>query len=150
MTSAPPTIATSPMAEWLVRLAAGEDRRWRRRWAVLAGLAALVIAWGSLTPGSELPDTLPWDKASHFIGYAGLAGLVGLAGLRLPLAFLAALLLGVAIELAQLPVPGRSGGDGADILANGLGAAAAVLGLHAVRRVCRRRPPRPRQSEPRP
>lgn len=135
------------MADWLYRLAAGEDRRWRRRWAVLACLALLVVAWGSLTPGSELPETLPWDKASHFIGYAGLAGLVGLAGVRLPLAFLAALLLGIAIEFAQLPVPGRSGGDGADILANGLGAAAAALGLHAFRRFCLRRPPR---SLPRP
>ncbi|WP_280547144.1 MULTISPECIES: VanZ family protein [unclassified Halomonas] len=130
------------MADWLYRLAAGEDRRWRRRWALLACLAVLVIAWGSLAPSSELPETLPWDKASHFIGYAGLAGLIGLAGVRLPLAFLAALLLGIVIEFAQLPVPGRSGGDGADILANGLGAASAALGLHAFRRVCLRRPPR--------
>lgn len=130
------------MADWLYRVAAGEDRQWRRRWAVLAGLAALVIAWGSLAPGSELPDTLPWDKASHFIGYAGLAGLIGLAGVRLPLAFLAVLLLGIVIEFAQLPVPGRSGGDWADILANGLGAASAALGLNAFRRICLGRPPR--------
>lgn len=138
------------MADWLARLAAGEDRQWRRRWAALACLAALVIAWGSLTPGSELPETLPWDKASHFIGYAGLAGLAGLAGVRLPLAFLVALLLGIAIEFAQLPVSGRSGGDWADILANGLGAASAALGLHAFRRVCLSRPPRPGQSASRP
>lgn len=150
MTSAPPIIATSPMADWLYRVAAGEDRRWRRRWAVLVCLAALVIAWGSLTPASELPETLPWDKASHFIGYAGLAGLVGLAGLRLSLAFLAALLLGVAIEFAQLPVPGRLGGDWRDILANGLGAATAALGLHAFRRVCLGRSTRPGRSVPRP
>lgn len=130
------------MADWLYRVAGGEDRQWRRRWAVLAGLAVLVIAWGSLTPGSELPETLPWDKASHFIGYAGLAGLVGLAGVRLSLAFLAALLLGTVIEVAQLPVPGRLGGDWADILANGLGAASAALGLHGFRRVCLGRPPR--------
>ncbi|SEL22666.1 VanZ family protein [Halomonas daqiaonensis] len=121
------------MADWLARLAAGEDRQWCRRWVVLACLAALVIAWGSLTPSSELPETLPWDKASHFIGYAGLAGLVGLSGVRLPLAFLAALLLGIAIEFAQLLVPGRSGGDWADMLANGLGAGAAVLLLVGLR-----------------
>ncbi|MDN3556007.1 VanZ family protein [Halomonas maura] len=118
-----------PEAGWL--------RRWhdrRRLWAWLAVAAALVVAWGSLMPASELPKALPWDKASHFLGYAGLAGLMGLAGLRLPLAFLAAVLFGVAIELAQMPVAGRFGGDAADILANGLGAAAAVLALAGVRR----------------
>lgn len=122
------------MTEWLDRLAAGEDRQWCRRWTVLACLAALVIAWGSLTPSSELPETLPWDKASHYIGYAGLAGLTGLAGVRLPLAFLATLLLGSVIEFAQLQVPGRSGGDWADMLANGLGAGTAVLLLFALRK----------------
>ncbi|MDZ7853844.1 MAG: VanZ family protein [Halomonas sp.] len=122
------------MADWFHRLVVGEDSSWRRRWAVLACLAALVIAWGSLTPSSELPETLPWDKASHFIGYAGLAGLIGLAGVYLPLGFLAALLLGIAIEFAQLLVPGRSGGDWADILANGLGAGAALLLLVGLRK----------------
>ncbi|MGM0983085.1 MAG: VanZ family protein [Pseudomonadota bacterium] len=122
------------MADWLDRLVAGEDPQWRRRWAALACLAALVVAWGSLTPSSELPEALPWDKASHFIGYAGLAGLVGLAGVYLPLAFLTVLLLGIAIEFAQLLVPGRSGGDWADILANGLGACAAVLLLLGLRK----------------
>ena len=130
------------MADWLYRLASGEDRRWRRRWAVLASLALLVIAWGSLTPSHELPETLPWDKASHFIGYGGLAGLIGLAGIRLPSAFLAALLLGIAFEFAQALVPGRVGGDWVDILANGLGAAVAALILYALRRICRRRPTR--------
>src|SRR5690554_7231196 len=67
---------------WLRRL---HDQR--RLWAALAVVGALVIALGSLTPGSEMPDNLPWDKANHFVGYAGLAGLIGLAGLRLPFAF---------------------------------------------------------------
>ncbi|MFG6158546.1 VanZ family protein [Halomonas sp. 1390] len=106
---------------------------WRRLWAVLAVLAALVIAWGSLTPGSELPGSLPWDKASHFIGYAGLTGLIGLAGVRLPWALLISVLYGAAIEVAQIPVPGRLGGDLQDILANALGAACAVAGLKALR-----------------
>ncbi|MBB3230557.1 VanZ family protein [Halomonas stenophila] len=118
-----------PEPGWLKRW---HDRR--RLWACLAVAAALVVAWGSLTPASELPEVLPWDKASHFLGYAGLAGLTGLAGLRLPLAFLAAVLFGVAIELAQIPVAGRFGGDVTDILANGLGAAVAVLALAGVRR----------------
>jgi len=105
----------------------------RRWWLVLAGCAALAIALGSLTPGSEMPGRLPWDKASHFLGYAGLAGLAGLAGVRLPRAFTITLLYGIAIEYAQLLVPGRSGSDWGDILANGLGAATAVLALHGWR-----------------
>ncbi|MBS9404622.1 VanZ family protein [Halomonas sp. TRM85114] len=121
------------MVEWLRRVAWSEDSKWRRRWALLAGLAALMIAFGSLVPGNEMPSNLPWDKANHFIGYAGLSGLMGLAGVRLPLAFVAALSFGIAIELLQIPVAGRGGGDWADILANGLGAAAAVVVLLGLR-----------------
>lgn len=121
------------MLEWLRRLAWSEDRKWRRRWALLAVLATLMIAVGSLAPGNEMPSSLPWDKANHFIGYAGLAGLLGLAGMRLPLAFAAALSVGIAIEFLQLPIAGRSGGDWADILANGLGSAAAVVVLLGLR-----------------
>ncbi|MGM0701758.1 MAG: VanZ family protein [Pseudomonadota bacterium] len=114
---------------WLV---VWHDRR--RLWAALAVLAAFTIALGSLTPGSEMPSRLPWDKLNHFLGYAGLAGLVGLAGLRLSLAFVVTLLYGAVIEVAQLAVPGRSGGDPADLLANAIGAGAAVLLLSALRR----------------
>lgn len=117
----------------------GRETTWRRLWAVLAVLAALVIAWGSLTPGSELPGSLPWDKASHFIGYAGLAGLLGLAGVRLPWALLISVWFGAAIEFTQIPVPGRLGGDVQDILANTLGAACAVAGLKALRHLRVRR-----------
>lgn len=126
------------MAEWWRRLAGGEDGQWRRRWALLAGLAALMIAVGSLAPGDDMPANLPWDKANHFIGYAGLAGLLGLAGIRLPLAFAAAVSFGIAIEFLQIPVAGRRGGDWADILANGLGAAAAVAVLWGLRGLMRR------------
>ncbi|MCC5881018.1 MAG: VanZ family protein [Halomonas sp.] len=105
-----------------------------RLWAVLAVLAALVIAAGSLTPGSEMPTNLPWDKFNHFVGYAGLAGLVGLAGLPLGRTFVFVVLYGIFIEYLQIPVPGRSGGDWADILANSLGAATAVLVLAGIRR----------------
>ncbi len=120
---------------WLQRL---HDRR--RLWAALAVLGALVIALGSLTPGSQMPSNLPWDKANHFVGYAGLAGLIGLAGVRLPLALLVSVLYGIVIEYAQIPVPGRSGGDWADILANGLGAAFAVVLLYLLRHGLLRRP----------
>ncbi|MBA2778014.1 VanZ family protein [Billgrantia kenyensis] len=118
-----------PDTGWLQRW---HDRH--RLWAVLAVLAAVVIAVGSLTPGSEMPSNLPWDKFNHFVGYAGLAGLVGLAGLPLLRTFIAVVLFGIFIEYLQIPVPGRSGGDWADILANTLGAGTAVLILAAVRR----------------
>ena len=106
----------------------------RRLWAVLAILGAIAIAIGSLTPGSEMPETLPWDKFNHFVGYGGLTGLVALAGVRLPWAFATAVFYGIFIEYLQIPVPGRSGGDWWDILANTLGAATAVLVLHAFRK----------------
>ncbi|MCE8021771.1 VanZ family protein [Halomonas sp. MCCC 1A11036] len=125
-----------PEARWLRW---SEERKWHRLWAVLAVLAAVVIAIGSLTPGDEMPTNLPWDKFNHFVGYAGLAGLIGLAGLPLVRAFIAAVLYGVCIEYLQIPVPGRSGGDWADILANTLGAGTAVLVLAAARRYLLRR-----------
>ncbi|APX91588.1 hypothetical protein BWR19_00705 [Halomonas sp. 1513] len=112
-------------------------RRWherRRLWLVLALLAALVIAVGSLTPGSEMPQRLPWDKFNHFVGYGGLAALLALAGMRPLRAFALAVAYGIAIEYAQIPVPGRSGGDGWDILANTLGAGSALLLLVWLRR----------------
>lgn len=112
-------------------------RRWhdrQRLWGVLALSVALMIAAGSLLPGSEMPDRLPWDKFNHFIGYAGLAGLVGLAGRRLDRAFCMVVAYGIAIEYAQVLVPGRSGGDWWDILANTLGAGCALLVLWSVRR----------------
>lgn len=114
---------------FLLRL---HDRR--RAWAGLAVMAALVIAIGSLTPGTEMPDSLPWDKANHFIGYAGLAGLVGLAGISARPAFIGVVAYGVAIEFAQLPVPGRMGGDPWDILANTLGALLGLVVLALLRR----------------
>ncbi|MGJ7458231.1 VanZ family protein [Halomonas sp. MA07-2] len=128
-------MAEGARVEWLQRL---HDRR--RLWAVLAVGGALAIALGSLTPGSQMPSHLPWDKANHFVGYAGLAGLIGLSGVRLPRTFRMAVLFGIAIEVAQIPVPGRSGGDGWDILANSLGAGFAVLLLHLLRRGPLRRP----------
>lgn len=105
-----------PEPSWLRRW---HERRWL--WALLALSAALVIALGSLTPGDQMPRQMPWDKLNHFLGYAGLAGLLGLAGLRLGVAFLVAAAYGLGIEYLQLLVPGRSGGDGRDLLANALG-----------------------------
>ncbi|WP_110669487.1 VanZ family protein [Salinicola halophilus] len=96
---------------------------------------ALAIAWGSLTPGSNLPSELPWDKFNHLAGYGGLTLGLLFAGLRTVPAVVTALVYGIAIEYAQLWVPGRSGGDWADILANALGAIGVALGAMSVRRL---------------
>ncbi|SHF28181.1 VanZ like family protein [Modicisalibacter ilicicola DSM 19980] len=95
--------------------------------------AALAIALGSLAPGDEMPRNLPWDKLNHFLGYGVLAALSGLAGLRPWSAWLVASGYGMLVELAQIAVPGRLGGDPYDMLANALGAAMAVLLLAALR-----------------
>nr|WP_290442902.1 VanZ family protein [Halomonas sp. OfavH-34-E] len=85
-------------------------------------------------PASELPEDLPWDKANHLIAYAGLATLLALASGRSGLSMGLAVTYGVAIEFAQIPVPGRLGGDVWDIVANTLGAG---LGVGAVWLWCR-------------
>jgi VanZ family protein len=113
-------------------------RRWRERrrlWAWLAVAAMVAVAWGSLMPASELPQTMPWDKASHFVGYGVVAGLIGLARVRPVGAFWIAVIFGIAIEGLQLAVPGRHGGDPFDVLANTLGAGGAILLLAAFDRL---------------
>lgn len=105
----------------------------RRLWAVATLAVAVVIAAGSLTPANEMPQTLLWDKFNHFAGYGGLALCAGLAGVRVGTAWWLVAGYGVLIELAQTSVPGRMGGDVADMLANALGAA-LTLGLLSVAR----------------
>lgn len=106
----------------------------RRLWAALALAAAVAIALGSLLPGDEMPRNLPWDKLNHFVAYGVLALLAGLAGVAAWPAWLAVAGYGVVVELAQIPVPGRLGGDVADMLANALGAALALALLGVARR----------------
>nr|CDQ34262.1 putative integral membrane protein [Virgibacillus halodenitrificans] len=96
----------------------------------LAAISVAVIAWGSLTPGAEMPQNLPWDKFNHFIAYGGLAALMRLGGLGAVAALSLAIGCGILIEGLQLGVPGRSGADWADALANTLGALAAVGACH--------------------
>ena len=92
----------------------------------LAVVSVAVIAWGSLTPGADMPQELPWDKFNHFIAYAGLTALLRRGGLRAVTTLGLAIGYGLLVEGLQLGVPGRSGADGADALANALGALAAV------------------------
>jgi len=106
----------------------------RRLWAIAALLAVVAIAWGSLLPGNALPSNLPWDKFNHFVAYGVLATLVHLAGTAAWPAWLIVSGYGIAIEYAQTAVPGRLGGDVADMLANALGAALALLAVRAARR----------------
>ncbi|MCK0770232.1 VanZ family protein [Chromohalobacter canadensis] len=105
-------------------------RRLRGLCLILAGVSVAVIAWGSLTPGAEMPQNLPWDKFNHFIAYAGLAALIRLGGLRALASLGLSIGCGLFIEGLQLGVPGRSGADWADALANTLGALAAVGACH--------------------
>jgi hypothetical protein len=72
------------------------------------------------------------DKWVHGLSYAVLGGLVAAArgrrgGLELLVVVLAVAGLGVGIEVAQLAVPGRTGGS-ADALANLVGAVVGTVG----------------------
>lgn len=102
------------------------------------GLLTLIwaagIAWGSLSPASDLPQQLPWDKLNHFIAYAGLAVGLRLTGRRWLTAWIVAVAFSIAIEYLQMMVPERHGGDWEDILANSLGASVGLLALFLCRR----------------
>ncbi|WP_232823758.1 MULTISPECIES: VanZ family protein [Salinicola] len=90
------------------------------------------IAWGSLSPASDLPQHLPWDKLNHFIAYAGLAAGLRLTGRRWMVAWGVAVIVSIVIEVLQIWVPGRHGGDWGDILANALGAGVGLVGLFLI------------------
>ena len=86
-------------------------------------LAAIGVVAISITPGTALPPVPMWDKLQHFLAYAVLA-LLGWGGYRQrPVQVaLGLILLGGALELAQIAVPGPSA-SGIDGLANAIGAA---------------------------
>lgn len=76
------------------------------------------------------------DKVLHFLAFAiggfllstaWVAGYATLPRRRFLLAFVLLLLFGLADEMRQLLVPGRSGGDWGDFTANALGTMAGVL-----------------------
>jgi VanZ family protein len=106
----------------------------QRHWALFAlPLLALVTA-GSLLPSHEpLPEILPWDKARHFLAYAGVALPIALARPR----HWGWLLLGLIgwslmIECVQ-PLVGRDR-DLRDLLANSMGVLLALAISEALRR----------------
>jgi len=107
----------------------------RRVAAVAFGLGAIAVIFVSLLPGKEVPSLGFWDKAEHFVAYAGLGGLGALACWQrrrasvIPL-ILMLWLLGAGAELAQAASPGRSPELG-DAVANALGACVGVFLLRS-------------------
>jgi VanZ family protein len=100
--------------------------------------ATLMVAVLSLLPGNDLPAVGISDKFEHIIAYAVLALLGGLAipGATVLLAVgLSA--LGVAMEICQMVVPGRSAEIG-DAVADAIGVCLSLVPL-AVLRLVRRR-----------
>lgn len=101
---------------WLLRKRPALFRLW------LCGVAGITFV--SLLPGSALPQTaLISDKFEHGLSYLLLSWLAGLsiARTRMVLAAMLALAaLGLAMEFAQLQIPGRSF-EWADALANTVG-----------------------------
>ena len=97
-----------------------------------------MVAVLSLLPGNDLPAVGISDKFEHIIAYAVLALLGGLAipGATVLLAVgLSA--LGVAMEICQMVVPGRSAEIG-DAVADAIGVGLILVPL-AVLRLVRRR-----------
>ena len=107
---------------------------WQKGCALATWIWAAGIAWGSLSPATDLPQHLPWDKFNHFVAYAGLAAGLRLTGCRWSVACGVTVAFSIGIEYLQVRVPGRHGGDWGDILANALGAGAGLLLLALVQR----------------
>jgi VanZ family protein len=108
----------------------------------LAWAVAIFIGGSSGVPQPHLDVGLPTDKVNHLAAFLGLQ-LLSYRALRyalpawrrLPLrwlAVLAAVLVGVALELYQLGLPDRSA-EAADVVADSIGALIGALVLTALR-----------------
>lgn len=87
-----------------------------------------VLLFLMLGPNQEVEAaTRIWDKAAHFVGFGLMLWCLGVLFRRLPRfgAALTAIAIGAAVELIQ----GQTGRDAswADLLADALGVAAALL-----------------------
>ena len=110
-----------------------------RRWAPVAVYMAVIFALSSISRPPDLPSAIG-DKGGHALLYSGLASLFVRAlagGWRQPFAartgFAAvaySTIYGATDEVHQMFVPFRTA-DLADLAADALGAAAAVLVLYA-------------------
>src|SRR5262245_10012606 len=103
------------------------------RYFFTAGAIAVIVL--SLLPGRDMPSLGVSDKIEHVIAYAvlGLAGGLAFPTRRSTILLLALLpTLGIALEIAQLAVPGRSA-EVADALADSIGTAITLLPFLFVR-----------------
>lgn len=106
-----------------------QDLKYPRLWFLAGLLLAVVVAVLSLLPVASLPRIRIWDKIEHATAYVLLAFWFGSVIFRrdLPGLFIALLLFGALIELAQSAMGLGRQADWHDVLANGVGALAGVL-----------------------
>ena len=99
--------------------------------------ATLMVVVLSLLPGNDLPAVGISDKLEHVIAYAILALLGGLAFPEATM-LLAVMLsaLGIAMEICQMVVPGRSA-EIADAVADAIGVGLILVPLAVWRSVRR-------------
>lgn len=99
------------------------------RIAARVALVAVVVAigWLSLAPSSGVPPTFGIsDKVLHAVGYAVFGALAVLAGLRVWAAILAAMALGLVLEVLQ-GLGGYRTFEWVDLVADVAGAAVGAL-----------------------
>ena len=125
----------------------------RRGWTMVMTLLAVFVASRALSTNPSGP-AFAWDKANHAAAFAALAfaGWFSFRETARPLFWISFTLLafGVAIEIGQMYVPGRSA-DPLDVFADAVG---IVLGLglasQLARSADRRKRPRPHAVATRP
>ncbi len=109
-------------------------RRQRLCRAAFAAVA-LAVAWLALSPSPPPSVDTGWDKLNHVLAFATLTfivqGMTRRPGVPRMATVSVGVLYGVAIEIAQAWVPGRSS-DWQDLLANGVGIAAGCALAWAV------------------
>ncbi len=117
------------------------DTRWQHAWRAVLLVLMCVAAWFAFVPATPSVRLDDADKIDHLLAFVALglaASFTGRPGLRRTLAVAAGLLLyGGFIELVQTQLPTRQG-DWADMLADGVGAAAGLALAALLRNALRR------------
>ena len=96
--------------------------------AVATAMLALLIAWQSLVPPSDIPGPKLWDKLMHFIAYGclGVPAALWLGPRKLVICLILVIAYGAGLELAQHLSPTAREGSVQDGLANAIGALAGI------------------------